>query len=89
MQSQSGLGWSLLQLTNGQRTALANAKESNSPLVAVTMGSDSGRLILAPGIDLLKGFGILFSVTIISAHRTPERMIQFAKKSASKGVNYH
>lgn len=52
--------------------------------MAITMGSDSDRSVLSPGIGLLKELKIPFSVTITSAHRTPERMFQFAKVSASQ-----
>ncbi len=86
MQSGSGPGQNPSQSTNGQETALDHAKESSSPLVAVTMGSDSDRFVLAPGIDLLKELDVPHSVTITSAHRTPERMVQFAKELASKGI---
>jgi phosphoribosylaminoimidazole carboxylase len=86
MQSGSGPGQNPSQSTNGQETALDHAKESSSPLVGVTMGSDSDRFVLAPGIDLLKELDVPHSVTITSAHRTPEGMVQFAKESASKGI---
>lgn len=57
-----------------------------TPLVAVTMGSDSDRFVLAPGISLLKDLGIPHIVTITSAHRTPQRMVQFAQQAASGGI---
>lgn len=59
---------------------------ANMALVAVTMGSDSDRSVLKPGVELLKEFGIPYIVTITSAHRTPDRMFQFAKEAASKGI---
>ena len=66
--------------------ALVEATLAVTPIVAVTMGSDSDRSVLSPGIGLLKELKIPFSVTITSAHRTPERMLQFAKVSASQGI---
>ena len=56
------------------------------PVVAVTMGSDSDLNVLLPGIRLLEEFGVPFHTTITSAHRTPERMFQFAKEAESKGI---
>ncbi|TVY42476.1 phosphoribosylaminoimidazole carboxylase [Lachnellula occidentalis] len=55
------------------------------PLVAVTMGSDSDLPVLKPGLALLTTLGIPFHVTITSAHRTPQRMTDFANSAASKG----
>lgn len=59
--------------------------DSQVPLVAVTMGSDSDRSVLAPAINLLKELKIPHYVTITSAHRTPKRMTTFAEEAASKG----
>ena len=63
-----------------------SANGANNPLVAITMGSDSDRFVLAPGVELLKELEIPHSVTITSAHRTPERMFLFAREAASNGV---
>ncbi|KAL8720990.1 MAG: hypothetical protein Q9225_002230 [Loekoesia sp. 1 TL-2023] len=59
---------------------------SRSPLVAVTMGSKSDSSVLAPGIKLLGQLEIPFTVTITSAHRTPEKMMRFAQEAAAKGI---
>lgn len=59
---------------------------SKSPLVAVTMGSKSDSSVLAPGIKLLEQLDIPFTVTITSAHRTPEKMMKFAQEAAPRGI---
>lgn len=59
---------------------------SQSPLVAVTMGSKSDSSVLAPGIKLLEQLEIPSTATITSAHRTPEKMMRFAQEAAGKGV---
>ncbi|KAL8821151.1 MAG: hypothetical protein Q9223_000751 [Gallowayella weberi] len=56
------------------------------PLVAVTMGSKSDSSVLASGIKLLEQLEIPFTVTITSAHRTPEKMMTFAKEAADQGI---
>ena len=61
--------------------------DSNAPLVAVTMGSDSDRFVLTDGIHLLEKLQIPHSVTITSAHRTPKRMTTFAEEAAFKDYN--
>ncbi len=63
-----------------------HSSNAKSPLVAITMGSDSDRFVLAPGINLLKELEIHYSVTITSAHRTPSRMFEFAQTAASNGI---
>lgn len=57
----------------------------STPLVAITMGSDSDRFVLADAIDVLDILQIPYFVTITSAHRTPELMTAFAKEAASRG----
>ena len=57
-----------------------------APIVAVTMGSESDRNVLRPGIEFLSQLGIPCTVTITSAHRTPERMFRFAREAASRGI---
>ena len=67
------------------RTLPSSDHDTQAPLVAVTMGSDSDRLVLADGIRLLKNLQIPHFVTITSAHRTPRRMTAFAEEAASRG----
>jgi phosphoribosylaminoimidazole carboxylase len=66
-------------------TSLSNYIDSHAPLVAITMGSDSDRFVLADGIRLLEKLQIPHFVTITSAHRTPKRMTNFAEEAVSKG----
>ncbi|POS85222.1 hypothetical protein EPUL_004545 [Erysiphe pulchra] len=65
---------------------LATTPSTPTALIAVTMGSDSDLPILKPGLELLKNMQIPFSVTITSAHRTPQRMIEFASSAESNGT---
>lgn len=70
----------------GQQPPMTRSRDCQVPLVAITMGSDSDRSVLAAGIGLLKGMEIPHIVTITSAHRTPERMFKFAREAASRGI---
>jgi 5-(carboxyamino)imidazole ribonucleotide mutase len=56
------------------------------PTVAVVMGSDSDWSVMSATADVLKDFGVPFEVEVLSAHRTPERMISFAKAAAGRGI---
>lgn len=56
------------------------------PSVAIIMGSKSDLKIMQDAADILKDFGVAYDLTIVSAHRTPERMRTYAKEAKSKGI---
>jgi len=56
------------------------------PLVGIIMGSDSDLNIMQAAADILKQFGIAFELTVVSAHRTPQRMADYAEKAKSRGL---
>ena len=56
------------------------------PLVGVIMGSKSDDEALQPGIDMLNRFGIEHEVSVISAHRTPEKARQYALSARERGL---
>lgn len=55
-------------------------------MVGIIMGSTSDLPIMQDAADILKEFGIAYELTIVSAHRTPERMFEYAKTASSRGV---
>ena len=50
------------------------------------MGSKSDLHIMQDAADIFKEFGVEFEMTVVSAHRTPERMFEYAKSAASRGL---
>src|SRR5438309_11574030 len=50
------------------------------------MGSDSDLAVMQGATDVMKQFGIPFEITVVSAHRTPERMFAFAQSAAARGI---
>lgn len=58
----------------------------SAPLVAVVMGSDSDWTVMADAAAALTEFGVAHEVEVLSAHRTPERMIAFGKAAAGRGI---
>ncbi|MET0635351.1 MAG: 5-(carboxyamino)imidazole ribonucleotide mutase [Chitinophagaceae bacterium] len=56
------------------------------PLVGIIMGSDSDLTVMQAAADLLKEFQIPFELTVVSAHRTPMRMVDYAQKAADRGL---
>lgn len=60
---------------------------SNSNIqVGIIMGSKSDLNIMQDAADILKELGVNFEMTVVSAHRTPERMFDYAKSAASRGL---
>jgi 5-(carboxyamino)imidazole ribonucleotide mutase len=55
-------------------------------MVGIIMGSTSDLPIMQDAADILKEFGIAYELTIVSAHRTPERMFEYAKTASSRGI---
>jgi 5-(carboxyamino)imidazole ribonucleotide mutase len=57
-----------------------------NPQVGIIMGSDSDLPVMQPAADILKHFGIGFELTVVSAHRTPLRMVEYATKAKERGL---
>ncbi len=55
--------------------------------VSVIMGSKSDFPIMEPAVEILKRFQIEVEVDIVSAHRTPEKMVEFAKNAHLRGIS--
>ncbi|MFK7936384.1 MAG: 5-(carboxyamino)imidazole ribonucleotide mutase [Saprospiraceae bacterium] len=55
-------------------------------MISIIMGSDSDLPIMRQAADILKEFDLEFELTIVSAHRTPDRMFKFAKKAHKRGI---
>lgn len=56
------------------------------PVVGVVMGSDSDWSVMSDAAQVLKEFGIECEVEVLSAHRTPERMVEWGKAAAGRGI---
>jgi 5-(carboxyamino)imidazole ribonucleotide mutase len=55
-------------------------------VVGIIMGSDSDLPVMQPAADILKEFNIPFELTIVSAHRTPQRLMDYASGAAARGL---
>lgn len=69
---------------NFKKVKLKNKKEK--PLVGIIMGSDSDLPIMQEAAKVLEDFGIAYEMTIVSAHRTPDRMFYYAKNAEKRGI---
>ena len=59
---------------------------SQSVQVGIIMGSKSDLPVMQDAVDVLKELGVSFEVTIVSAHRTPHRMFEYAENAAGRGL---
>jgi 5-(carboxyamino)imidazole ribonucleotide mutase len=56
------------------------------PVVGIIMGSDSDLNVMEAAAEILKKFGVEFEITVVSAHRTPARMFEYATAAHGKGL---
>jgi 5-(carboxyamino)imidazole ribonucleotide mutase len=58
----------------------------NNPFVGIIMGSDSDLPVMKEAAALLDEFGLAYECTVVSAHRTPERLMSYAATAAERGL---
>jgi phosphoribosylaminoimidazole carboxylase len=77
-------GSSMAELA-GQLAALTGVQMPSAPLVGIIMGSDSDLPTMKQAAMVLRDFDVPFELTIVSAHRTPQRMFEYARSAHSRG----
>ena len=60
--------------------------KNSSTKIGIVMGSDSDFPIMKNAVEIIKSFDIEYEVTIVSAHRTPERLFDYAKNAHLRGI---
>ena len=68
-----------------QEPQTTNYKQQ-TPLVGIIMGSDSDLSIMQAAADILKFFEVPYELTVVSAHRTPQRMFRYAQTARERGL---
>lgn len=58
----------------------------NKPLVGIIMGSDSDLPVMRAAIEMCEEFGVDYEVDIVSAHRTPEKLVEYASCAEERGL---
>ncbi|HPG05667.1 MAG TPA: 5-(carboxyamino)imidazole ribonucleotide mutase [Saprospiraceae bacterium] len=61
-------------------------KSGPSPIISIIMGSDSDLPVMRQAADILLEFDLPFEISIVSAHRTPQRMFDFARQAHLRGI---
>lgn len=64
----------------------ATISQPQAPLVGIIMGSDSDLPVMKAAAEILDFFGVAYELTVVSAHRTPQRMMQYAETARQRGL---
>ena len=73
-------------ITHARTQDGATAPEVEAPQVGVVMGSDSDWNVMADAAAALAEFGIPYEVEVVSAHRTPDKMIDYGRAAHGRGI---
>lgn len=75
---------------NSATNAPANGADDRplleTPLVGIIMGSKSDLKIMSAAADTLRQFGVPYEITLVSPHRTPHRMVEYAESARKRGL---
>jgi 5-(carboxyamino)imidazole ribonucleotide mutase len=61
-------------------------KKVNKPIIGIIMGSDSDLVVMQEAAKILDQFKVSYEVTIVSAHRTPDRLVEYASSAEKRGL---
>jgi len=61
-------------------------KKKSKPMVGIIMGSDSDLEVMSQAAEILERFSVPFEVTIVSAHRTPQRLVDYCQGADQRGL---
>lgn len=65
---------------------MAQTSNSDAPVVGVIMGSQSDWPVMEKACELLEQLGVAYEAKIVSAHRTPERLVDYATRAKARGL---
>lgn len=75
-----------LMALEGIPVALLPGKLESTPVVGVIMGSQSDLPTMNGAVEMLKKFGVAYEVDIVSAHRTPDKLMDYSRSAAGRGI---
>ena len=61
-------------------------EQDDDPVVGIVMGSDSDWPMMQPAAEVLEDFDVPYEAHVVSAHRTPRRMLEYAEGAAERGL---
>ncbi|ORZ38069.1 phosphoribosylaminoimidazole carboxylase [Catenaria anguillulae PL171] len=75
-----------VSVDDARNVILPSALRQGAPKVGIIMGSDSDLPVMRAAAHILRDFDVPFELTIVSAHRTPLRMVEYAQQAAARGI---
>lgn len=63
-----------------------SSQMTQKPRIGIIMGSKSDLSTMKPAAEMLEEFGVSYEISVVSAHRTPEAMVDYAKTARSRGL---
>ncbi len=87
-QATAEISWtgSFYRTDIGAKALKRRKEEDNPPRVGILMGSDSDLPVMRAAADFFKDMGIVCEMTVASAHRTPEKVMEYTQSAKSRGV---
>ena len=76
----------LAKTTDAPADAIKKKKTKSAPLVGLIMGSESDWKVMADAAALLSDFGVAFEAAVVSAHRTPDLLAEYASSARRRGL---
>jgi phosphoribosylaminoimidazole carboxylase len=76
----------LLALEGIPVSLLPGGKLESSPEVGVVLGSQSDLPTMQAAVQILRRFGVAYEVDIVSAHRTPDKLMEYSRSAAGRGI---
>jgi 5-(carboxyamino)imidazole ribonucleotide mutase len=76
----------VIELPKKKSSSRSKTQRDAKPLVGVIMGSKTDLDTMKPAIELLNEFDVAFEAKIVSAHRTPDQMFEYASSAESRGL---
>lgn len=64
----------------------SSVRKDKKAKVGIIMGSKSDLSVMQDAADILKELGVEFEITVVSAHRTPDRMFEYARSASGRGL---
>lgn len=65
---------------------MSKTRKNSKPIVGIIMGSESDWNVMKHSSDCLNSFGISHETRVVSAHRTPDEMFQYAEEAEGRGI---
>jgi len=70
----------------GEQGEISTVSDAQDPLVGVVMGSDSDWPTMEKAVEVLEQFGVPYEAKVVSAHRTPELLVDYSKTAQDRGL---